>query len=422
MYRSSRLLTMGVLLVVISSPAWAQNGLMRGSVVDDSDAPLAGVRVSVTSEALTSYNKVLTTDAKGQFKLRFQASQAQYVFQFLFEKSGYQSFTQPISPTMVQRMNERFVMEQAETQVVESHGDLGSIVTGSSSAAVEAFNEGLTAQREGDLDVARVKFEEAVAEDSDLEPAHVALAQVLTDQGEHEAAVEASDRALALVAGADALVVKHQALRALGRNAEADAVAELMVAAEGDALSARRLYNEGGTAFQAGDQAAALDKFRQAAQLDPSLTDAHHAIASIELAQGNHEASAASAEKALTLGSEDVRTLRVLYDAYDALGRTDELAEIAPRLAAVDPDFGAPKLLEQAAAMWNGGQAERAVALARLALTMDPGLAKAYYFIGLDFLSKGENADARTALEKFIALAPDDPEASTAREMLSFIE
>ena len=31
--------------------------------------------------------------------------------------------------------------------------------------------------------------------------------------------------------------------------------------------------------------------------------------------------------------SEDVRTLRVLYDAYDALGRHEELTSIAPRLA-----------------------------------------------------------------------------------------
>ena len=112
----------------------------------------------------------------------------------------------------------------------------------------------------------------------------------------------------------------------------------------------------------------------------------------------------------------------MLYDAYDALGRTEELTEIAPRLAAVDPDFGAPKLLEQAAALWNGGQADRAVALSKLALSMDPELAKAHYFIGLDHLGRGENIEARAALERFIDLAPEDPEAATAREMLAYIE
>ena len=76
--------------------------------------------------------------------------------------------------------------------------------------------------------------------------------------------------------------------------------------------------------------------------------------------------------QALALGSEDVRTLRVLYDAYDALGRTEELTEIAPRLAAVDPDFGGSKLVEQAAELWNAGQADKAASLARLALAIEP--------------------------------------------------
>lgn len=125
---------------------------------------------------------------------------------------------------------------------------------------------------------------------------------------------------------------------------------------------------------------------------------------------------------ALSLGSEDVRTLRVLYDAYDALGRHDELTSIAPRLAAVDPDFGGAKLVEQAAELWNAGQADKAASLARQALAIDPNLPKSYYFIGLDHLSRGENAEARAALQKFIDMAPDDPEAATAGEMLGYIE
>jgi tetratricopeptide (TPR) repeat protein len=392
-------------------------------VVDAGGSAIAGVRVSVTSEQLTSFQKTLTTNAKGEFRLRFQATQVQYDFQFLFEKPGYQSFTQPMTLSVTRQMREQFVMDEAESQVVESHGDLASIVTGSSSAAVEAFNAGLTAQRAGDLGVAGSKYQAAIEADPSLGSAHVALAQVLIDQGEHAAAVAAADRALELAVGrAEALRVKHQALRALGRNAEAEAVGEQMVEAEGAVASAHRLYNEGGKAFQAGDQDTALAKFHQAAEMNPALVDAHHAIATLELAKGNHEASAAAAEAALAMGSEDIRTLRVLYDAYDAMGRTDQLFEIAPRLAAVDPDFGGSKLLEQAAAMWNGGQAERAVALSRLALSIDPALAKAYYFVGLDHVSKGENAEARAALQKFIDLAPEDLEVATAREMLTYID
>ncbi len=72
--------------------------------------------------------------------------------------------------------------------------------------------------------------------------------------------------------------------------------------------------------------------------------------------------------------------------------------------------------------MWNAGQAEKSVALSRMALAIDPELAKAYYFIGLHHLSNGENPEAKAALEKFLELAPDDAEAATAREMLTYIE
>ena len=423
MSRISQILTTGTLLALLAGSAWAQTGLLRGAVVDDEGKPISGVLVTVTTEQQASYRKTLTTDKRGGIKLRFQQNQAKNTYNFLFEKAGYQSFSVPLSPSMTQQMREEWIMERGETKVVESHGDLGAVVTGSSNAAVEAFNAGISAQRDGDMATARVKYEAALAEDPDLGPAQMALAQVLLDTGEYAPAAAAADRALELaVSRADALRVKYQALRALGRNEEAEAASTELAAAEGNAASARRLYNEGGIAFQAADKDTALAKFQEAAKLDPTLTDAHHAIATLQFGKGNHEASAAAAEKALEMGSEDIRTLRVLYDAYDALGRTEQLAEIAPRLAEVDPDFGGPKLLEQAGQLWNAGQTEKAVQLSRLALSMDSSLARAYYYIGLHHFSNGENAEAKTALQKFVEMAPEDSEAATAKEMMTYIE
>lgn len=423
MSRTSHLLAAAILLVSIASPSWAQSGLLRGTVVNVEGEPLAGVQVTVTSEQLASFRQTQLTDEDGEFSVRFLSNQAQYVFQIQLEKPGYQSLMQEVSPSATRQSREEFVLEKSETQVVEHHGDLAAVVTGSTNAAIEAFNAGLTAQREGDLDTARGKLEEAVAADASLGPAHVALSQVLLDQKEYAAAVESAEQALALDIGrAEALRVKYQALRALGKKDEAEAVASELESVEDAVATARRLYNEGSEAFQADDLDTALAKFQEAAELDPSLVDAHHAVATVQLGKGNAEEAAAAAQKALGLGSDDIRTLRVLYDAYQALGRLEELTEIAPRLAAIDPDFGGAKLLEQAAAHWNAGQTEQAVSLARQALAIDSSLAKARYFIGLDHLSKGENAQARQELQTFIDQAPDDPEAATAKEMLAYIE
>jgi len=423
MSRLSRSLTLAFLLIPLAVPGFAQTGLFSGTIVDHDGNPLSGARVTITSEELTSYRKTLTSDKKGQFKLRFQGPQFQYRFEFLVEKSGYQSITQPVTPSSTQRMKERFELGPAESAAVESHGDLSSVVSGASNEAIAAFNEGLTAQKDGDLAAARAHYETALAVDPALAPAHVALAQVLLDSEQYAAAIDSAERALSVGARrSEALLVKHQALRALGRDAEAEAIAGELELVDANVAAAHTAYNAGGEAFQAGDKPAALINFRRAAELDPTLIDAHHAIATMELANGNHEVSAEAASRALALGSEDIRTLRVLYDAYDALGRTDDLIEIAPRLAAIDPDFGGAKLVEQAAALWNAGQAERAVSLSRAALAVDPNIGRAYYFIGLDHLSKGESSQAKAALSKFIDMAPDDAEAATAREMLTYIE
>ena len=37
-------------------------------------------------------------------------------------------------------------------------------------------------------------------------------------------------------------------------------------------------------------------------------------------------------------------------------------------------------------------------------------------------VGRGENAAAKEQFEKFLAMAPDDPDAATAREMLSYLK
>ena len=421
MSRVSSILMAGVLLWLSAAHAWAQTGMLRGTVADEEGNPIKGVSITVTSEELGSYRQTISTNKKGKFTLRFQPNQFQYEFELLFEAPGYQSFKQPIMPSFKEDLE--FVMEPAAAEAAQSMGDLGAVISGSTNSAIEAFNDGLTAQQEGDLETAKAKFEAALAEDPSLGPGQVALAQVLLDLKNYEGALAAADKALELpITRADALQVKFQALRGLGRDSEADAILAELQSAEEAEIAATRVYNEGGKAFQAGDKETALAKFQEAARLNPSLTDAHHAVATLLLEKGQNEGAAESAEKALALGSDNIDTLRVLYGAYDALGKMDQLMEIAPRLAAVDPEFGGGKLLENAGHLWNAGETEKSVALARQALAIDPTLAKAYYYIGLDQLSKGNSAEAKSALQKFISEAPDDSEAASAKEMLSYIQ
>ena len=52
----------------------------------------------------------------------------------------------------------------------------------------------------------------------------------------------------------------------------------------------------------------------------------------------------------------------------------------------------------------------------------DPENARAYYELGRSYLSAGDTDKAKEALQQFLSMAPNDPEAPSAKEMLSYLE
>jgi tetratricopeptide (TPR) repeat protein len=156
--------------------------------------------------------------------------------------------------------------------------------------------------------------------------------------------------------------------------------------------------------------------------MNPSLFDAHHAIATILVHRGDHAGAAEAANRALQLKPDDPRTLRVAYDSYRGVGDSERATEIAQRLAAVDAEFGAVGLLQQGGELFNAGDVEGARGLLEQALALDPGLGKAHYLLGLCALSAGDYPQAKQHLTRFLELDPDAAEAATAREMLGAIE
>jgi regulator of sirC expression with transglutaminase-like and TPR domain len=64
-----------------------------------------------------------------------------------------------------------------------------------------------------------------------------------------------------------------------------------------------------------------------------------------------------------------------------------------------------------------------ATAKERLAhvLEIEPSHAPSHYLLGLILMREGAKREARSHLERFLALAPDDPDAPTARDALTHL-
>jgi len=154
-------------------------------------------------------------------------------------------------------------------------------------------------------------------------------------------------------------------------------------------------------AYARGKEAA-----RKALELDPDLGDAHTVLAYLKFASdfdwiGAEEEFHRALE--LTPGSADA------YDLYGrlcaAMGRFDEAVALLARAQALDP---MAHRIDIATALLRAGRYDEALENAQLALELDPKYARAHATVAWTFAKRGRLDEARTHMEKAVALGSDD--------------
>jgi tetratricopeptide (TPR) repeat protein len=188
-------------------------------------------------------------------------------------------------------------------------------------------------------------------------------------------------------------------------------------------------YNEGVEILKKGDNAAALAKFEAASSLDPKLPEAHAVIAELSLELGEHAKALAAADRYLEIRPGDVRGLQARYDALKAMGDKEKAQGALQALAAADRSLDtAVRLYNEGAEATRTGDLDQAAVWFGYALAVapeDPRFIKGHYVVGLTY-AKSEKAEdkakAREHLETFLRLAPNDPDAGSAKEMLEYLK
>jgi tetratricopeptide (TPR) repeat protein len=182
-------------------------------------------------------------------------------------------------------------------------------------------------------------------------------------------------------------------------------------------------YNQGVAALKAQDVASAMAKFEAATGFDAKLPEPHAALAELYLEQKKYAEALASADRFLALKPDDPRGLKSRYDALVGLGEKEKASAVLETLAKVGPSSDtAVRVINEGVALFNANKSAEAIPLFEKALTLDPKLAKAHYLLGLSYANTGDLAKAKTHLQAFIQMAPDDKDAATAKEMLASIK
>ena len=417
MYRRLRnhLLTALVLLLVTAAGVQGQAfGRVTVVVKNEQGEPLQGVKVTVTTKDLERYREEATTNKKGKATIAF--TDATRFYDFHFEYEDFQPADVSIKPEIRQSIVRDIVLSEGHAVTVGDSGDAGTVVY---TPAERVFNEGVGLLKTGDLQGARTKFSEALEKDRKMAAAHQAIAGIYIEEKNYEAALESVHRFRELAPDdPNGLFMLYDAHTGLGNQKEADAALKELKAKDRGGDTVALIYNAGVAAVKAGNYAGAKARFQEALELDPTLKEAMAALSVMFFSEKKYPEAATWSERHLQQAPGDARSLRIRWESYRELGDDEKAKAAFKELAAADPKVLATDLYNKGVELFEAGNTAEAIVQYEHALEADPDYARAHYQLGICYIGSGQAEDAKLHLQKFVELAPDDPEAAFAKEML----
>lgn len=191
-----------------------------------------------------------------------------------------------------------------------------------------------------------------------------------------------------------------------------------MIEGGGRANAAREAFQLGREALTGGNYAEAVTQFELAAEND----NQHVILANLAQAYtgaGRFEDAAAQYRLALEQAPDNAVYHQNLGIVLGNSGDIDGAVASITQSATLDPTTESPAYYNLGLIFTNRGQMTEAVDAFKRSIAANADNAPAYYQLGLALVGTAP-ADAVTPLERFLELAPNDPNAVTAQGLLDF--
>lgn len=274
-------------------------------VASPEGAPVADADVAITSTSTVApYSYTGKTDAAG--KAAGELADFTSIYNIKVTKEGYKEFAK-------------------ELDFSTSKLKKGSLATLKVSlpliTAVEYYNEGAKALLAKDLARATTQLELAIAADPKLIQSYRALALIELEQSQWDKALAHADQALALdPADMQSLRSRYDALVGLGDKPRADAVLTELAAKDRTPDVARLLYNAGAQAGNAKDVEGARMRFQEALAIDPTLHQAHSALAELAIKEKKYPEAVAELDLAIAAAPRNFKAYDRKIEVQKAMG------------------------------------------------------------------------------------------------------
>ena len=405
-------------ILLIPAAASAQGGRVSGRVTDEAGDPMAGVEARLLATD-GSADVTKTSNRKGRFSLAVVQPDRDY--EIILSKDGYRTIREEIKLKRGEPVQGTWVMVPGSDDAPGL--DMTPEEIEARRVAVDHYNEGARLLNEGDVESAAVKFDAALAESPDLHEAYEIAAAVNYRVENYDRAVELADNILGREPDNErALAVRYDSFNALGKEAEAEAALDALVTAAPGDDTARRVYNRALARAKTGDVEASIPRLEQAVEIAPELAPAWGLLGDLQIALGNHQRAIEAGDRLMEIEGSLERGLSLRHRAYEAMGDEEGAREALRALADLTPDVVMNSLFERGEDLFDSNEPVAAAKVYRQVLDLQPDNARAHYKLGLALLSAEDSATAKVHLLRFIELAPDDPEAQAARDMLSYLD
>lgn len=297
------------LLVAAGTLLAAQQGRIRGTVTDGGGKPIEGVKITITTKAITNFKLELTTNKDGKWATIL--NDATLLYNYKFDKEGFASVTQdkkvPIGGTEdldIQMLNQQQLIEKGLVkQVVDPF--------------TQAYNETVDRFQANDLDAAMAGVEQVTKLGPDKANAYDLGAKVAFKKQAWDKVIEWGEKSLALEADNPPLYgMLMDAYRAKGDKAKTAEYQKKFAAANPD--KPELLYNQAVELFNKGDFKGAEPILKKVTEANPEYAPAQYLLGMtcVNLNRIPEMKKAFQAYLKLEPGGKDAPTAKEMLDAF----------------------------------------------------------------------------------------------------------
>ena len=188
----------------------------------------------------------------------------------------------------------------------------------------------------------------------------------------------------------------------------------------------KKTFEEGVVASRAGNLDEAIAKFTHGAELSPTCADCYYNIGFAYSQKKEYDKAEAAYKKAIEIKADYGEAYNGLANIYNAQRKFDEAAAASTKAAELGGGGAAGAgggnvnaMYNQGVILWNAGKIPEAKKQFEAVITADPNHAESHYQLGMALVNEGNLAAAGAEFEKYVQIAPNGPNAATAKSLVA---